>query len=75
MKAVCIFLVNFSSKLPHETLLRFQEKSRKIHFPATCRPKFQKKKLVPLMSKHGTPHGTIQLNSQETESLGKYGCR
>ena len=47
MKAVCIFLVNFSSKLPHETLLRFQEKSRKIHFPATRRPKFQKKKISP----------------------------
>ena len=37
-KLVCIFLVNFSSKL----FIRLKENPRKMHFPAVCRPIFKK---------------------------------
>ena len=57
-------------KTPYRTL-KFQEKSKKMHFPAIWRPKFNN---FPF----GVYNGAIpwsQASSKETESLEKNGCR
>ena len=72
-KAVCILLVNFSSKLPIK-LKNSTKNPRKMHFPAIYTYTFQKFLLHCLPCGHPTEPPN-QANSKETESLWKNNCR